>query len=36
VGQLTAVNQITSTFWGENYPRLLKIKREIDPSDDVF
>jgi hypothetical protein len=21
------------TFWGENYPRLLDIKREIDPSD---
>ena len=23
------------TFWGSNYPRLLKIKREMDP-DDVF
>jgi hypothetical protein len=23
------------TFWGDNYERLLEIKREIDP-DDVF
>ncbi len=23
------------TFWGANYERLLKIKREVDP-DDVF
>jgi len=21
------------TFWGDNYARLLKIKREMDPSD---
>jgi hypothetical protein len=24
-----------NTFWGTNYARLLKIKREVDP-DDVF